>query len=548
MKEFVHKYLALIVLTIIGFILRIKIGLPELASDEVATVATASQSFPFGIVDALVTKNFHAPLFYFILHFWMKLFGEDTFTLRLLPILMGTACIPVAYLCGKNLISRFAGILTAVLVTFNFFMISYSHFCKFYAFLQLLGFLSVYFLIKFDSEERKKYIFYLALVNAMIVHTYVLGFLFVMVQIFVYVMYRIFVKKSDNYSFIVRYLLMLGIFVLPVLPMILKVIDNTQSSTFPAFWWYEFDAEHILSLVYSWFSPAVPWLLHNGAKTEATLTYYDNSVFCLIVFNIVPLVVMTIGLINVMKKKDLSACLFYSALIFIVAELVGAVLGKSAFCARFTTVCFPSIILAVVSGLIGFRDKRIPAGLVFICVYASVVFMLTPVYSRFNTGVSEIFKMTEILNYLKLKSGDCIIIPFRGYYLQKYYDVSDINFISFDINYAFKTGDKKVIDAIFDSDDKQTYIEAKEPSKATENYIGKQCITKLGDENKVYFIVFRTYAGDNLQQYIDYDNKDVYKLLATRLNYDIETILKRNFKLNRNIEYQNFIIKEFVHF
>ena len=160
-SDFIKKYSTFIILlfiTIIGFILRLKIGLCNLANDEIATVVTSTQSFPTGILNALQTKNLHAPLFYFILHFWIKFFGEEIEILRLLPVILGTLCIPLAYICGKNLHSKATGLITATMVSVNFFMISYSHFCKFYALLELLGFLSTYFLIKFDNNKCNDYL------------------------------------------------------------------------------------------------------------------------------------------------------------------------------------------------------------------------------------------------------------------------------------------------------------------------------------------------------------------------------------------------------
>ena len=49
-------FIWLLIITFIGFFLRLKIGLANLANDEVATVATAAQSFPAGILNALETK------------------------------------------------------------------------------------------------------------------------------------------------------------------------------------------------------------------------------------------------------------------------------------------------------------------------------------------------------------------------------------------------------------------------------------------------------------------------------------------------------------
>ncbi len=563
MKEFVKfikKYavfISLLFITILGLILRLKIGIYNLANDEVATVVTATQSFPNGILDALVTKNLHAPLFYFILHFWIKFFGEKTEILRLLPILLGTACIPMAYICGKNLLSKPAGILTAALVSVNFFMIYYSHFCKFYALLQLLGFLSVYFLVKYDKNKLNRYLYLLAITNALIIYTYVLGFLFVFIQIVIYLLYRIKVKQDKDIKFTLRYFITLAVLTLPIAPFMIKVIQNTQSSVFPTFVWYKFSPDHIQSVLLTWFSPAVPIAFYDGARTDATQTYYSVNYIYLIIFNIVPLCIAITGIIKTLFKKDLCTYILYGAFLFILAELIAAIFGKFAFCSRYTTLCFPCIMLAIGCGLSGIKIRNLSVLLVLIYAYANLLFLTAPVLPIYNTNVSEIFTMAKIMNKQNLTNGECIIIPVRGYYFQKYYDTSKINFISYDINYSYKINDNKIIKRIFDEDDIikdndltpyerfENYLNDYKPSRAATEFIKSACINKLDYGNRVFLITYNSYESKNLNWYLEAYKDNIYKLLATKLNYDLEKILKTNLTEIQTIKSENFKIIEY---
>lgn len=559
--DFIKKYSTIIFIlfiTIIGFLLRIKIGLCELANDEIATLVTSTQAFPTGILNALMTKNLHAPLFYFILHFWIKFFGEKTEILRLLPILLGTLCIPLAYLCGKNLHSKSTGLITATLVSVNFFMISYSHFCKFYALLELLGFLSIYFLIKFDTNKlNKKYLYLLAITNIMIIYTYVIGFLFVFIQIFIYLLYRIKIKQDKNIKFTIPYFITLLILTLPITPFMIKVIQNTQSSIFPTFVWYEFNPIHIQTVILSWFSPALHIAFNEGARTDATQSFYSGNYIYLLIFNIIPLCIALAGIIKTLYKKDLCKYILYISLLFVFVELIGAILGKFAFCSRYTILCFPGIILAVGYGLTQVKIKNLAVLLVTIYIYCNILYPNSQVLCFYNTNVSEIFQMSRIMNNLNLKHNDCIIIPMRGYYFQKYYDTSNINFISYDINYTFKINDKKIINTIFDQNDvikdkKLTnyekftnYLDDYKPSNATTQYLKLNCINKLNKGNKVFLITYDTYDSQNLIWYTEAYKDNIYKLLATKLNYDIESILKKNLTQIQTIKAQNFKITEY---
>jgi mannosyltransferase len=68
-----------------------------------------------------------APPLYFILGWaWAHVFGAGEAALRSLSAVAGTALIAVAYMCGRELVSRRAGVLTAAFVAVSPFMIWYS--------------------------------------------------------------------------------------------------------------------------------------------------------------------------------------------------------------------------------------------------------------------------------------------------------------------------------------------------------------------------------------------------------------------------------------
>lgn len=112
--------------TLVGAILRL------------ATISTQS----FWLDEALAARELHLsfgamwssiahgepnpPLFFVIAWPWAKLFGTSEAGLRSLSALAGTAVIPIAYLCGRELVSRRAGLLAAAFTACSPFMIWYS--------------------------------------------------------------------------------------------------------------------------------------------------------------------------------------------------------------------------------------------------------------------------------------------------------------------------------------------------------------------------------------------------------------------------------------
>ena len=66
------------------------------------------------------------PLYYLLLHYWMRLFGQGEFAVRAFGALAGTLTIVPIYLWGKALFGRRAGFLGALLLAVNPYHVWYS--------------------------------------------------------------------------------------------------------------------------------------------------------------------------------------------------------------------------------------------------------------------------------------------------------------------------------------------------------------------------------------------------------------------------------------
>ena len=101
------------------------LGTQSLWYDE----AQAAHEFHLSLGSMLSSFNAveTAPPLYFVLGWiWAHVFGDGAIALRSLSALAGTAVIPLAYLCGRELVSRRAGLLAAAFVAVNPFMVWYS--------------------------------------------------------------------------------------------------------------------------------------------------------------------------------------------------------------------------------------------------------------------------------------------------------------------------------------------------------------------------------------------------------------------------------------
>jgi len=90
--------------------------------DEAATVQLLHMSFG-AMLHGVATQESTPPLYYVLAWAWARAFGTGEAGLRSLSAIAGTAVIPIAYLCGRELISRQAGLVAAALAAVNPLMI-----------------------------------------------------------------------------------------------------------------------------------------------------------------------------------------------------------------------------------------------------------------------------------------------------------------------------------------------------------------------------------------------------------------------------------------
>ncbi|MGN6257952.1 MAG: glycosyltransferase family 39 protein [Solirubrobacterales bacterium] len=124
------------------------LGIQSYHHDEVITaMRVIPGSFAHMLHEVRVSES-NPPLYYALAWGWAKLFGRGEFELRSLSALFGVAVVPVAYLIGRELASRRAGLILAVIVAVNPMLIWYSQEARSYALLVFFCALSFYFFLR----------------------------------------------------------------------------------------------------------------------------------------------------------------------------------------------------------------------------------------------------------------------------------------------------------------------------------------------------------------------------------------------------------------
>jgi 4-amino-4-deoxy-L-arabinose transferase-like glycosyltransferase len=132
-------------LTAVGAVLRFAtITSQSFWVDEATTYHEVGLSFG-QMLHALRLNETTPPLYFAVAWVWTRVFGAGELGLRSLSAVCGIVVIPVVYLCGRELVSRAAGVVAAALAAFSPFMIWYSQEARSYMLLALLCGLSFLF-------------------------------------------------------------------------------------------------------------------------------------------------------------------------------------------------------------------------------------------------------------------------------------------------------------------------------------------------------------------------------------------------------------------
>ena len=142
-------------LAILGIAALLRFYRLELAGlwyDTASSISTASNP-SLGEVIRATKAEIQFPLYFLILHFWLKVNGSE-FWVRTLSVLFGLGTIGMVYLTGKAFFSKRVGLLAAALAAVSSYQLYYSRYPRSYILLALLTMASVYFLRQAFLEPR----------------------------------------------------------------------------------------------------------------------------------------------------------------------------------------------------------------------------------------------------------------------------------------------------------------------------------------------------------------------------------------------------------
>jgi uncharacterized membrane protein len=143
--------------------------------DELCSTTRAAPHLQISKIIKTYQKDPHPPFHPLLLHYWMKIFGYNQFSTRLLSAIFGIVGVFAFYLLGCEISNRRTGLITSMLAAVNYFHIYYSQEVRPYIFAALWGTLSFYFLLQLLREQNKKHLLLYAVSSTLMIYTHYYG-------------------------------------------------------------------------------------------------------------------------------------------------------------------------------------------------------------------------------------------------------------------------------------------------------------------------------------------------------------------------------------
>ncbi len=100
--------------------------------------------------------DIHPPMYYWLLHFWVKIWGNGELALRSLSALLGVALVGLVFLIGESLFAAEVGLLAAFFSAISPFQVYYSQETRMYMLLAAVAALGTYALVRILRAEHEE--------------------------------------------------------------------------------------------------------------------------------------------------------------------------------------------------------------------------------------------------------------------------------------------------------------------------------------------------------------------------------------------------------
>lgn len=443
-KEHKSETVFVCVITLFALVLRLVAlhNFGDLWIDELFSFYFANKENSVQIITSLFNEDFHVPFYFVLLHYWMKIFGQSDFTLRLLGCLITTGSVPVAFYVIKNLFNnKTCAYLASVFLAVQAFNIHYSTEVRFYGMSITLILLSSYFFVKIaQSIEQKRHVLGYIFSTILLLYTYNFSFMFVFCQFLIGFIYILLKQRNNLFNYTKIYL----IIALCYIPVLIYIFHNIFMYKNAILSFYRDVIGFEISLIFTYFLTCFSSIFDQFRTNDIMLSRYmlKNILnLYLLVFAVIPISVGFVGLVNVFKNKikDTNFILFVSpSILLILIQLILVLSHQLALTFRYTVSTTTILLLVSVCGICFIKNKFLRVSLLALWLFVNSIYYFAAPHSALNRQLtySKLF-LNEYKN-VDIKPSDYVLITRFGKVLGKYLNKG--NQIEFDTYDAFLLG------------------------------------------------------------------------------------------------------------
>lgn len=429
-------WFAFALVLIVGILVRLLLIQLPLWYDEGCSWLAASKSFPSGINDFLFNKDFqHTPLYFYYLHFWMKLFGQSDIALRLSSLIPSFFVLPLIYIVAKQISNKSTALIAMFIASTSVFQIFYASEVRMYPLAILFSLLSINALLRYITDFKVKQLVEIVVYNTILAYLMIGAPIFVLAEIICLLSYLSQGHKEE----IKKVLVSFGAFLVLLIPYFMLIIKYSSIRS-------DFLVTHSVDLAF---------INIIGVIQKFISQYISNSVFWVttqpyfigtkeFVMFLIPMFVMLFAIYRAVIKKDEKIKLITSiSLITFLAFILTAQFKVIVFSPRYMIYISPLLLILAAVGISTFNKKKAALFLVF-WLFAGVLYLFGE-KEVVSYKQNSLYSPAQYIKSIGMQPTDLVIMPFGSSVIGHYLDANSPKVLNFEAIQEFRRIDNNNI-------------------------------------------------------------------------------------------------------
>ena len=457
----------------------------------------------------------HFPLYYYIYHTWIAIFGNSDLVIRLMSVLFDAAGIVLAYLTGRQLgiilksDGEKTGLFCMLLYAVNSSFIYYAQEAKFYSAVFCCVDLVLLFWLRFiNISNLKNFVYWF-------ISSLILILMHVSQGLLIFILYLMSFLTVCNK----KYLLFYPAVFIPTVILCLTVPQFFSGNFEPVF----YDNSFLLLVLQNFFSPPLAGLQNNIPS------YYKVVLFNILsptfwLFILFPVLYLLVAQITAARRYKIVRCLLLAGVLYISAHIILTIITPYNVLTRYVLPALPLLLLAAAIGMSEFSNK-----LFSFLIAVNLLWILSPLGVPHMQRPDGYGHLASVLIEAGINPASDFILPIRTDLLDKYYQITGKKF-SFYTLMKIPT-------------EQDGFISGKIPAQfenfVEENYITGNTLVVLKDTSICMF------SDEQLQKIAQKGNSADYPLQfmqLSKLNNSLIAVLEDKMSLKAKLGFNNWEI------